>query len=355
MLLLIVVFALTVCGHGARLEAPADPASDYPARPDWYLLFLFQLLGYFEGRLEFIGSMVMPGLALLYLAALPLIDRTPGSALRSRLVPLAPAAGLCLALATLTVLSMRSDATDDKFRQARALASARASRAIKLARAGVPPDGPLAMLRRDPETRGPVLFEAHCAGCHHLGELGPAAGKATAPELSGWGTAEWVLSMLDDRDAPRRFGNTPYKGEMPAFVRAPSDPRASKTSRPMPEADRKQIAAFLAGEAAQLGDAQHHAQGARLIARRCTGCHLLRGYADDDESTAPELSGWGSLAWTRALIANPGSPATYRAPAMSPDRKGHMPRFDDKLEPADIALLAEWVRSKARATALSPP
>jgi hypothetical protein len=33
---------------------------------------------------------------------------------------------------------------------------------------------------------------------------------------------------------------------------------------------------------------------------------------------------------------------------MSEDRKGHMPRFDDKMEPEDVTLLAGWVRKKAR-------
>ncbi len=39
-----VCFALAFYTHGASLDAPADPSSDYPARPEWYFLFLFQLL-----------------------------------------------------------------------------------------------------------------------------------------------------------------------------------------------------------------------------------------------------------------------------------------------------------------------
>jgi len=44
----------------------------------------------------------------------------------------------------------------------------------------------------------------------------------------------------------------------------------------------------------------------------------------------------------------PGTNTTYRQGSMAADRKGHMPRFDDKLEPEDITLLAAWVRKKAR-------
>ena len=35
-------------GRGANLDAPAVPGGTYPARPEWYFLFLFQLLKYFE-------------------------------------------------------------------------------------------------------------------------------------------------------------------------------------------------------------------------------------------------------------------------------------------------------------------
>src|SRR5207245_1930581 len=45
-------YALVVRSHGAPLEGPADPASAYDARPEWYFLPLFQLLKYLPGRLE---------------------------------------------------------------------------------------------------------------------------------------------------------------------------------------------------------------------------------------------------------------------------------------------------------------
>src|SRR5512143_1240233 len=62
---------------GAPLEARANPAdTSYTPRPEWYFLFLFQLLKYFPGRLEVIGVVVLPTLAILLLFALPLIDRS---------------------------------------------------------------------------------------------------------------------------------------------------------------------------------------------------------------------------------------------------------------------------------------
>src|SRR3990172_4421187 len=63
---------------GVPTEARANPAdSTYTPRPEWYFLFLFQLLKYFPGSLEVIGVMVIPTLGILLLLALPFIDRTP--------------------------------------------------------------------------------------------------------------------------------------------------------------------------------------------------------------------------------------------------------------------------------------
>jgi ubiquinol-cytochrome c reductase cytochrome b subunit len=343
-----VVLFLALREHGAPLDAPADPASDYPARPEWYFLSLFQLLKYFPGQLEVVATLVVPGAAGLYLAALPLWDTPQNRALGPRLKYLAPLFGIGVGVAALTGLSMRSDARDKAFQKARVLATQRAEAAVELANQGIPPDGPLAMMRRAPATRGPALFQEHCANCHRLGDLGPEPAKATAADLTGWGTAEWALSVMEDPDAPNRFGKTPYKREMISLVHPPADPQAAKNFHPMPEANRKAIAGFLANEAAEVKDPGHDAAGAKLIAAACTGCHLFRGQTDDDESIGPELAGWGSTAWTRTQIANPGTNATYRPEALNPERKGHMPRFDDKLEPDEINLLATWVRNKAR-------
>ena len=61
---------------GAPLEARANPADTiYTPRPEWYFLFLFQLLKYFPGKLEVVGVIIIPTLAILVLALLPFLDR----------------------------------------------------------------------------------------------------------------------------------------------------------------------------------------------------------------------------------------------------------------------------------------
>jgi ubiquinol-cytochrome c reductase cytochrome b subunit len=344
------LFALTVREHGAPLDAPADPASDYPARPEWYFLALFEMLKYLPGSLEAVGAVGVPLVLGGYLVALPFIDRKPSRALRGRLAVLAPLflMGLCAAL--MTVFSMRNDAADPSFQKARTVASQRAERAIALFKKGVPPEGPLAMLRKDPETRGPELFAANCASCHKLGDLAPPEGKATAPDLTTFGTKQWALAVLADPDGDHLFGKTPFKGGMPSVVKPPADPEQAKEFKPMPEADRNAIADFLAAQA--RGEKGEGLPGEKLVKQRCTGCHRLDGKLDEsgsDDSLAPELRGWGSIAWIQAQIDDPGSGKAYPAGAIDPKLKGRMPGFADKLEASDRALLASWLHARAGA------
>ncbi len=63
--------------HRAPLEAPADPSQPYEARPEWYFMFLFQLLRYFHGPLEVVGTFVLPTLFFLILLFWPFLDRNP--------------------------------------------------------------------------------------------------------------------------------------------------------------------------------------------------------------------------------------------------------------------------------------
>ena len=72
----VILFVLAVVAR-VPLERLADPTdTTYIPRPDWYFLFLFQTLKFFEGPLEVLGSVVLPGLAVLALLLLPFFDRS---------------------------------------------------------------------------------------------------------------------------------------------------------------------------------------------------------------------------------------------------------------------------------------
>jgi mono/diheme cytochrome c family protein len=63
---------------GVATEPPADPGdSTYIPRPEWYFLFLFQMLKYFPGTIEWVGTTVVPVIAILALLLLPFYDRSP--------------------------------------------------------------------------------------------------------------------------------------------------------------------------------------------------------------------------------------------------------------------------------------
>jgi ubiquinol-cytochrome c reductase cytochrome b subunit len=356
-----ILFALALREHGAPLDAPADPASDYPARPEWYFLSLFQLLKYFEGPLEVVGTILIPTVAAVYLFALPLLDRRTTTALRPRLALLSPLAVGALGVVLLTYASMHGDASDAPFQAARRKADARAEYAVDLAKAGVPPGGPLAMLQNDPELRGQDLFAKHCASCHVLGDQGDKA-KASAPILDGWGTKPWVLAMIHDPDGDARFGRTPYKGQMPsvdvpAKDKKPDDP----PFKPMSKEEMDAVGTFLStvgverGEPAPPADEKARAAGEKIVADRCTACHLYKGDGDvSDQGSAPELDGYGSLAWVMAQIKDPTTKATYREQAVDDEKsKGHMPRFGGDLGAADVEVLARWTRAHARGVPLA--
>jgi ubiquinol-cytochrome c reductase cytochrome b subunit len=354
------VFVLALREHGAPLDAPADPASDFPARPEWYFLSLFQLLKYFEGSLEVVGTILIPTVAALYLFLLPLVDRKPTTALRPRLVLLSPLALGALGIVFLTFASLRGDARNAPFQAARKRADERASYAIKLAKLGLPPGGPLEMLRNDPELRGTDLFAKNCAGCHVLRDLGDKE-KATAPTLDGWGTEAWVLAMIHDPDGAPRFGHTPYAGQMPSVDVAPKDRKPGDAEfKPMSKEEMAAVATFLAslgdepGEPLVAREKKALEAGEKIVSDRCTTCHMYKGDGDlSDQETAPEFSRYGSLAWVRAQIANPATSATYREHAVDePKSKGHMPRFDHDLNATDIDLLARWTRAHARGVAV---
>jgi mono/diheme cytochrome c family protein len=75
--LFIVLFILATW-IGVASDPKADPSdSAYIPRPEWYFLFLFQMLKYFPGKLEWLGTTIIPIIAVLALFLLPFFDRNP--------------------------------------------------------------------------------------------------------------------------------------------------------------------------------------------------------------------------------------------------------------------------------------
>ncbi|MDF1596094.1 MAG: c-type cytochrome [Acidimicrobiia bacterium] len=107
LIVLIVLIGLAYFG-GAPLDERADPSdSEYTPRPEWYFLWLFQLLKYFPGNLEFVGVILLPALGFAVLFAMPYLDRTKLRHFRSRNWVMASTGVAVVAMGFLTVQSIR--------------------------------------------------------------------------------------------------------------------------------------------------------------------------------------------------------------------------------------------------------
>ncbi|MBL1171492.1 MAG: c-type cytochrome [Chloroflexi bacterium] len=105
-LVFLILVALAIFA-GAPLEKQANPAdSSYIPRPEWYFLFLYQALKYFPGSLEVVGAVILPGLAILGLFALPFLDRSPKRHALNRPYATGGAIVAGIALVGLTLLSV---------------------------------------------------------------------------------------------------------------------------------------------------------------------------------------------------------------------------------------------------------
>lgn len=133
---LLIFLALVALAYfiGAPLEERADPGdTSYTPRPEWYFMFLFQLLKYFPGQLEVIGVVVLPTLAIILLFLLPLLDRGADRHFSRRPVVIGVTALTVAGVGLLSYLSVRE----------------------------APP--PAAAAEGDPTA---ALYTRNCAGCH---------------------------------------------------------------------------------------------------------------------------------------------------------------------------------------------
>jgi len=89
---------------GVAAEPPADPSdSAYIPRPEWYFLFLFEMLKYFPGQLEWVGTVILPTIAVLALFLLPFYDRSPLRYWKKRKVATAIMSLIVIAMVGLTI------------------------------------------------------------------------------------------------------------------------------------------------------------------------------------------------------------------------------------------------------------
>ena len=109
MLILFVVLACAALFAPVPLEDVADPTNaDYDPRPEWYFLFLFQLLKYFKGPFEILGTFIIPTAGMLLLLFLPFLDRSERKVLWKRPIAMTVTSLCVLVIVGLTILGAAS-------------------------------------------------------------------------------------------------------------------------------------------------------------------------------------------------------------------------------------------------------
>ena len=340
-----VLVFLVIAEGGANLDAPADPSSaNYPARPEWYFLSLFQMLKYFPGEYEIVGTIVIPTAIMVVLLLLPLLDRVlPGRIAHflacSFVFALVGGAGY------LTVEAWREDGANQKFLADRREADAARKRAIELAgdeKVGIPPDGAAYVLLRDPLYHGRAVLERKCLGCHYYD--GKGVGEQSAADLKGFGSRAWIRGLLENPQSPAYFGKVPQCDGMAEW---------KKNSKLSPE-QLDDVADFVAtfAEIARRDDPPGMAR--RPEGRRTSGAGTLPGglrhvphhrRAERGRGgalrNAPKLFAWGSPQWIARMIHKPGASDLYGYL----DKKDQMPSFADQLTANDTETLIRYLRN----------
>ena len=111
-LLVFAVILALVRWFPAPLEPTADPSdTSYVPRPDWYFLSLYQLLHYFKGRAEVIGTIVIPTIVFLFLFGMPWWDRGMERTPARRRLALSAGGALAAAVIALTWIAAAGSRT----------------------------------------------------------------------------------------------------------------------------------------------------------------------------------------------------------------------------------------------------
>jgi menaquinol-cytochrome c reductase cytochrome b/c subunit len=159
---------------GVASEPRADPTDTaYIPRPEWYFLFLFQMLKYFPGQIEWIGTTLLPGIAVLVLFLLPLIDRNPYRHWSKRWLANSVMSLIVVGMVALTIVAAVTTPPQEE-------------------------SAPLAATLTDQISAGQDLYSIQCVECHGAdGEGGEIKGVE--------GLEGVVLRPINDQDVMYAF------------------------------------------------------------------------------------------------------------------------------------------------------
>jgi ubiquinol-cytochrome c reductase cytochrome b subunit len=256
------------------LEQLADPSdTTYIPRPEWYFLFLFQTLKLMTGPLEVVGSVVLPGLAVMTLILVPFIDRGKMIKITQRTTAMAVVALAAIGWSGLTALAV-------------------ATKPPAAPTAEIDYSGPTDWMQLSPEEMAGVAYfrQENCASCHAIGEGGSKVGPDLT-QTSIHRDAAWMIKHFKQPGAMR--------------------PGTSMPSIQLSDAQLNSLAAFLLKlnphNATALANAPDFATQGALIyqANDCGSCHQVNGVGTSFGPALNGLSKRRSRSWVEQHFADP--------------------------------------------------
>ena len=279
-----VLFTMAVAVR-VPLEQLADPSdTTYIPRPEWYFLFLFQTLKLMTGPLEVVGSVVLPGLAVMALILVPFIDRGKMLKVTRRTTAMAFVALAAIGWTGLTAMAV-------------------ATKPAAAPAAEIDYSGPTDWMQLSPEELAGIAYfrQENCVACHAVGEGGSKLG----PDLT--------LTSIH-RDAAWMI----HHFKQPGLVR----PGTSMPAIRLSDAQLNSLAAFLLRlnprNATSLQSAPDFATQGALVyqANDCGSCHKVNGMGSSFGPALNGLSKRRSRSWVEQHFADPAklSPGSMMPP-----------------------------------------
>ncbi|MBI1357657.1 MAG: c-type cytochrome [Acidobacteria bacterium] len=263
------VFGL-LFGLAALVDVPlgqlADPTdTSFVPRPEWYFLFLFQMLKFFEGSLEIVGAVVLPGLAVTALALLPWIDRGKAQRIGKRVTAMGIVGFCAIGWTALTVAAIRSTPPE----------------AEAPAMAGPPGGGDWTALA-PAELAGYAYFEANnCSSCHNLAEGGPKSGPTLA-----------TMNPAPEEDATKK-----HVAEHAELSSAQRDALATFSANLEPDmVTALEVAPDFAKRGAQL-----------YQENQCAMCHIVNGSGGELGPALDSMRGRHDADWLAGHFRDPAA------------------------------------------------
>lgn len=280
---LAIIAALAIF-FGADLEEPADPNdSAYNPRPEWYFLFLFQILKLFPGSLETLAAIVFPGIGVALLLLLPFL----GSPEKRH--PMVRPVSMGVGLVAVSLISYFTW------------------------------QGWTAPLLNPTIERNPMVLEGKklytdlkCAYCHAI----KGEGGGIGPDLAR------TIPVRSDKWLEEHFRK----------------PQSVIPGSKMPELNLldEEIYALIAYLREIGGGGIPVSRAVKLFQENCQSCHRLDGKG---EEIGPDLSHIGAFRETSWIRAYTGNPQAFNPEAV-------MPEFKNSLTPQDLEILAHYLASK---------